>query len=103
MEGMTPIIFPEGKIGDEYPPILHEFKNGPFRLAIEHQIPIIPVTIMDNWKICWDDGKNYGCKPGISRMYIHTPIPTIGLKADDDEQLKKMVYDKISSKLAYKF
>ena len=103
LEGMTPVIFPEGKIGEEYPPILHAFKNGPFRLAIEHQIPIIPVTIIDNWKICWDNGKTYGCKPGISRIYVHTPIATKGLKTDDDEALKRLVYDKINSKLEYKF
>lgn len=100
--GMTPIIFPEGKIGEEYPPILHPFKNGPFRLAIEHQIPIIPITIRDNWKICWDDGKVYGVKPGISRVYVHQPIETKGLKIEDDERLKQLVYQKISSKLDYK-
>lgn len=101
-DGMTPVIFPEGKIGDEFPPLLHPFKNGPFRLAIEHQIPIIPITICDNWKICWDDGKVFGVRPGISKVYVHQPIETKGLKIEDDEHLKELVYQKISSKLEYK-
>ncbi|MBK0384220.1 1-acyl-sn-glycerol-3-phosphate acyltransferase [Pedobacter sp. SD-b] len=99
--GMSPIIFPEGKIGEEYPPILHHFKSGPFRLAIEHQIAIVPVTIKDNWKLFWDDGIKYGCKPGVSHICIHKPIETIGMDVKDDEVLKQMVYDKIASKLDY--
>jgi 1-acyl-sn-glycerol-3-phosphate acyltransferase len=33
--GISVIIFPEGKIGEEYPPVLHQFKNGSFKLAID--------------------------------------------------------------------
>lgn len=99
--GMSPIIFPEGKIGEEFPPVLHEFKNGPFRLAIEHQINIIPVTLQNNWKLWWDDGKKYGCKPGISHIYIHKPIDVSKFDLKDDLALKELVYQKISSKLNY--
>ncbi|MEO5910075.1 MAG: lysophospholipid acyltransferase family protein [Pelobium sp.] len=101
-EGMSPVIFPEGIIGEEYPPILHSFKSGPFRLAIEHKIPIIPVTIKDNWKILWDDGTIYGCKPGVSHICIHKPIPTDHFDLKDDDLLRDLVYQKISSKLDYK-
>lgn len=102
MDGMSPVIFPEGKIGEEYPPVLHQFKNGPFRLAIEHQIPIIPVTLKDNWKIWWDDGIKYGCKPGVSHICVHQPIDVSGYTLKDDEVLRELVYDKIKSKLDYK-
>ncbi len=101
-EGMSPVIFPEGKIGTEYPPILHEFKNGPFRLAIEHQIPIIPVTLKDNWKIWWDDGIKYGCKPGVSHICVHKPIDVSGFDIKDDEILRDLVFEKINSKLDYR-
>lgn len=102
-EGMSPVIFPEGKIGEEYPPILHEFKNGPFRLAIEHQVPIIPVTIKDNWKIWWDDGIKYGCKPGVSHICVHKPIDVSALSINDDELLRDLVYNKIKTGLDYSF
>ncbi len=101
--GMSPVIFPEGKIGEEYPPKLHEFKNGPFRLAIENQIAIVPVTIKNNWKLWWDDGIKYGCKPGVSHICIHKPIETMGMDVKDDEVLKEMVFEKIKLGLDYNY
>ncbi|HCN84151.1 MAG TPA: 1-acyl-sn-glycerol-3-phosphate acyltransferase [Sphingobacteriaceae bacterium] len=93
------IIFPEGKIGDEYPPLLHSFKNGPFKLAIEHQIPIIPVTIINAWQKLWDDGLKYGSSPGICDICIHKPIETHGLTMADADSLRDRVYEIIDSEL----
>ncbi|WP_430996812.1 lysophospholipid acyltransferase family protein, partial [Klebsiella pneumoniae] len=81
-QGISLVIFPEGKIGEDYPPVLHEFKNGPFRLAIERQIPIIPVSMVNNWKKMWDDGSKYGTRPGICDICIHSPVLTEGLSLD---------------------
>lgn len=97
--GITLIIFPEGKISDDYPPTLHEFKNGPFRLAIEHQIPIIPVSSSDIWEKLWDDGTKYGTKPGICNFYVHKPVPTTNLTVADADALRDEVYDIISKKI----
>jgi len=99
--GMSPVIFPEGKIGEEFPPLLHAFKSGPFRLAIAHQISILPVTIKDNWKVCWDNGDKFGLKPGISEIYIHKPVEVTGYTLSDDDALRQLVFDKIKSKLDY--
>lgn len=98
-KGMSLIIFPEGKIDDHYPPKLSEFKNGPFRLAIEKNIPIVPVSIINVWKISWDDGTMYGSKPGICDIYIHKPIDTSGLSYTDTDTLKDEVFNLINSKL----
>jgi len=46
---MSICIFPEGGVPDESI-VLDEFKDGAFRLAIEHQIPIVPMTFADNKK-----------------------------------------------------
>jgi 1-acyl-sn-glycerol-3-phosphate acyltransferase len=73
-EGVSLVIFPEGMIADDYPPKLNEFKNGPFRLAIEHKIPIIPVTSVNTWQVLWDTGTKYGSRPGICHFYVHKPI-----------------------------
>ncbi|WP_343532414.1 lysophospholipid acyltransferase family protein [Pedobacter sp.] len=97
--GMSLIIFPEGKIDDVYPPILQDFKSGPFRLAIEKNIPIVPVSITNVWKVMWDDGSKYGTRPGIVDIYVHEPILTSILAVENDEVLKNEVYDKINSKL----
>ncbi len=98
-KGMSLIIFPEGRIDDQYPPVLHEFKNGPFRLAIEKNIPIVPVSSMNVWKIMWDDGLKHGTRPGVGNIYIHEPISTQILGVESAEQLRQEVFNKINSKL----
>ncbi len=98
-KGMSLIIFPEGRIDELYPPALHEFKNGPFRLAIEYKIPIVPVSIQDIWEIMWDSGFKYGTRPGVGNIYIHKPIPTAILALENAEELKENVFKKINSKL----
>jgi 1-acyl-sn-glycerol-3-phosphate acyltransferase len=100
--GMSLVIFPEGLIGNEYPPILHEFKSGPFKLAINHKIDILPVSIINNWKLLWDDGKKSGFNAGVSKIYIHKPIDCSTLTHLDEEQIKDLVYQKIASKIDYK-
>lgn len=97
-QGMSLIIFPEGKIDDAYPPTLQEFKNGPFRLAIENNIPIVPVSIKV-WKIFWDDGFKFGSRPGIVDVFVHKPILTSNLVLENEPALKTEVYNKINSKL----
>lgn len=98
-KGMSLVIFPEGKIDDHYPPKLGEFKNGPFRLAIDKNIPLVPVSITNVWKINWDDGAKYGSKPGICDIYVHKPINTSELADVDSDILKEKVFQLIDSKL----
>jgi 1-acyl-sn-glycerol-3-phosphate acyltransferase len=97
--GITMIIFPEGKIGDDYPPTLHEFKNGPFKLAIDLKIPIIPVSSANTWKMLWDDGTKHGTKPGICNFYVHKPIDTSHLTPADADALRDEVYGLIKAKI----
>lgn len=98
--GITMVIFPEGKIADDYPPNLQPFKNGPFRLAIEHKVPIIPVSSSKAWKLLWDDGTRYGSRPGFCDFYVHKPIDTAHLTVDDADALRDEVYRIIDEKLA---
>lgn len=96
--GMNIVVYPEGMIGP-HPPKMVRFKNGPFKLAIEHQVPIVPVSMPDNWKILFVDGwKIYG-RPGIARVFVHSPIETKGLTLDDLESLKLKVYHIIEQQL----
>jgi 1-acyl-sn-glycerol-3-phosphate acyltransferase len=87
-KGISIAIFPEATIPD-CSPHLGRVKNGAFKLAIEKQIPIIPVVFLDNWKILPDGVlKKTGGAPGVSRVVIHLPIETIGLSEDDLSDLK---------------
>jgi 1-acyl-sn-glycerol-3-phosphate acyltransferase len=99
-QGHSLIIFPEGGIdGKTYPPRLLPFKDGPFRLAIEKKVCVVPVTMCDVWKKMWDDGNKYGSSPGICDIYIHKPINTHELTLADTDLLKNRVFNLINSKL----
>jgi 1-acyl-sn-glycerol-3-phosphate acyltransferase len=98
-EGTSVIIFPEGRIHHQYPPYLHDFKNGPFRLAIELKIPIIPVSSTDTWKVLWDTGLLHGSKPGICNIFVHKPVETANLTLDDTDALRDRVHNIIKQKL----
>lgn len=92
-------IFPEATIPN-FTPNLGNFKNGPFKLAIEKQIPIVPITYLDNWRILADSHKNKGQSgPGCSRVLIHEPIPTKGMTEENMNALKKRVYLTIQKSL----
>jgi len=98
-QGTSVVIFPEGTISKDYPPQLQEFKNGPFRLAIELKIPILPVTSLDTWKVMWDSGSVYGSRPGICHIFVHKPIETAHMTVEDADLLKDEVYKVIKQKL----
>jgi 1-acyl-sn-glycerol-3-phosphate acyltransferase len=96
---VTVIIFPEATIPDTHPPELHSFKNGPFRMAIELKVPIIPVTSLNTWEVLWDDGHKYGSKPGVCNIFVHKPIETAHLTIDDADALRDEVRSIISNKI----
>jgi 1-acyl-sn-glycerol-3-phosphate acyltransferase len=72
---------------------------GAFKLAIENAIPIVPVTILDNYYRMPDDGLKGGGSPGRMRMYIHKPVFVDGLTIQDAKQLSEKVFAIISHKL----
>jgi len=48
--GVGICIFPEGGVPEDRSMVLDKFKDGAFRLAIEHQIPVVPMSFYDNKK-----------------------------------------------------
>ena len=83
--GQSICIFPEGGIPDDATVDLDVFKDGAFRLAINHQIPIVPLTFPDNKKR-FSYAFFSGC-PGRMRAKMHKFIPTKGLSTDDTKTL----------------
>ncbi|WP_340076090.1 lysophospholipid acyltransferase family protein [Leptobacterium sp. I13] len=95
-EGLSICIFPEGGVPDESV-FLDKFKDGAFRLAIEYQIPIVPITFVDNKKrfpYTFMKGS-----PGKMRCIIHNFIKTEGLslvnKNEIKEKSKKIIYNQL--------
>lgn len=97
--GWSIVIFPEGGIPANAP-ILNPFKNGAFKLAIETGTPILPITIIDNWRLFNSDPLLTGqASPGISRLIVHKPIITAGMDKKDLIHLRKQTFDTINAPL----
>lgn len=99
-EGNSVVLFPEGTIPDDAPNMLR-FKGGAFKLAIEKQAPIIPVTFLSNYKrLQLSDGLFKGkAGPGIAKVIIHDAIPTKGLTLEDLLPLQDKVFNIINQEL----
>lgn len=97
-EGYSMVIYPEGTISNEG--VLKNFKNGAFKLAIEKQVPIIPVVNLNNWQLLQNGGffKSYG-RPGIARVIVGAPIPTKGLTEENLVDLRTEVHHFIKTEL----
>ena len=96
-QGLSVCIFPEGGVPDDESIVLDEFKDGAFRLAIEHQIPIVPMTFLDNKKrfsFTFLSGST-----GRMRVKIHSFVETKGLKLEDKVVVKKQVREAILKEL----
>ncbi len=96
-QGMSICIFPEGGVFDACD-LLCDFKSGAFRLAIEHQIPILPMTFADN-EIRLPYDFLAGGSPGKMRATIHKALPTKGLTLVDRNILKEQTRDVIYEEL----
>lgn len=85
-QGLSICIFPEGKVPEEHI-LLDEFKDGAFRLALEHQIPIVPMTFLDNKKRF--SYTFFSGSPGIMRVKMHKFINTALLELDSKKALRE--------------
>ncbi|MFV5690832.1 lysophospholipid acyltransferase family protein [Flavobacterium sp. LT1R49] len=96
-QGLSICIFPEGGIPDDESVILDTFKDGAFRLAIEHEIPIVPITFADNKKRF--SYKFFSGSPGLMRVKIHAHVETLGKKYVDRKEIREEVRETIYSQL----
>ena len=91
-QGLSICIFPEGGVPAENV-VLDSFKDGAFRLAIEHQLPIVPMTFADNKKrfsFTFMSGS-----PGVMRVKVHRFMATKNLTQDNKKELREQVRDVI--------
>jgi 1-acyl-sn-glycerol-3-phosphate acyltransferase len=85
--GRSIMIFPEGGIKSTNIPQMHlPLKDGAFVMAIQQQVPLVPITFLNNYKIQHDD--ELLIYPQTLRAVIHKPIDTTGMTQADVERLK---------------
>ena len=84
--GVSICIFPEGGVPEEHI-MLDDFKDGAFRLAINHKIPIVPLTFADNKKRLSYTFFSGG--PGKMRVKIHKFLSTEKLTIENTKPLNE--------------
>jgi 1-acyl-sn-glycerol-3-phosphate acyltransferase len=87
-QGLSICIFPEGGVPDESV-VLDEFKDGAFRLAIEHEIPIVPMTFFDNKRLF--SYTFLSGRPGLMRAKMHNFFDTKNQSPEFKKTLKNNV------------
>ena len=95
-QGLSICIFPEGGVPEEHI-VLDEFKDGAFRIAIEHQLPIIPMVFFDNKKRF--SYTFFSGSPGKMRAKILPIIETKGKTLEDKNEIKQLVRQSILEEL----
>jgi len=96
-KGISVCIFPEGKVPDDETIVLDKFQNGAFHLAIEYQIPIVPLIFYDCKKRF--SYTFFSGQPGNLRVKINKFVQTKGLKLSDKNSLKESTYQLIYKEL----
>lgn len=89
------MLFPEGtrtRDGE-----LGEFKDGAFRIAIEHQVPVLPLVLDGTFEAL--QAGSWKMNPTNAEVRVLAPISTEGLTKDDVPALREQVRDLIAAEL----
>jgi 1-acyl-sn-glycerol-3-phosphate acyltransferase len=71
------------------------FKKGPFHLAMEAGVPVIPVTLLGTYE-CWPKGQ-FASRGGTTTVVFHPPMDTKDFA--DRDALMAAVRETIASAL----
>jgi 1-acyl-sn-glycerol-3-phosphate acyltransferase len=82
--GLSICIFPEGGVPHDESILLDNFKDGAFRLAIEHALPIVPLVFPDNKKRL--SYTFFSGSPGLMRVKI---LPLVETVSDTGEPIDR--------------
>lgn len=88
--GVSILVFAEGT-QNRTKEILQPFKDGAFRIAVDTQLPIVPLVVVGAGALMAPAGLTI--KPGRIKVIVGEPIPVVGLTTDDTQALKQQVFD----------
>jgi 1-acyl-sn-glycerol-3-phosphate acyltransferase len=95
--GQSILIFPEGTM-NKTAQHLTDFYDGAFRIAIETQTPILPLTII-NTKELMIRANPTAIKPGLITCVFSPPFEVKGLSSEDLPELKAKVFAEMEMQL----
>ena len=93
--GDSVLLFPEG--GRSHAHGLMPFMRGPFLLAVEAGVPVVPVTLVGHAGVFSKDRR--AARPGETRFVLGAPIETAGLERADAAALRAQVRAVIEAEL----
>lgn len=97
--GLSICIFPEGGVPHDESILLDHFKDGAFRLAVEHHLPIVPLVFPDNKKRL--SYTFYSGSPGLMRVKILPLVETVSDKGEPlerkevREHVRSLIYNEL--------
>jgi 1-acyl-sn-glycerol-3-phosphate acyltransferase len=95
--GISVLIFPEGTRSKKAPQ-MRSFKKGPFKIAVDAGVPIVPIVFLDNYKRLGEGSMlEAKCGPGKARMVVLDPISTEGKTVKDLQELTDFAYLQIEN------
>lgn len=94
--GLSIAIYPEGAIPHNTPQLI-TFKDGAFRLSVEENVPIIPVTLPYNYRVLPVGKSVFGSRD--IKIIIHEPLNTKENPIHDYRELRDKTYAVISEEL----
>ena len=98
-KGRSVMVFPEGGMKTKNPPQMHQpLQNGAFQIAIQQQVPIVPITLLNNYQIL-PDRKPLRMTRLPARVVVHEPLSTTGLTQQDRDALRQQCFDIIQQEL----
>lgn len=97
--GFSICIFPEGGVPHDESIVLDTFKDGAFRLAADHHLPIVPLVFPDNKKRL--SYTFYSGSPGLMRVKMLPPVETVSVAGEpkDRKELREEVRSLILNEL----
>ena len=96
-QGLSICIFPEGGVPHDESVVLDTFKDGAFKLAIEHQLTIVPLTFPDNKKRF--SYTFFSGSPGLMRAKIHSFVETKNHKIEEKAIIREQIRTTILTQL----
>ena len=92
--GYSMMIFPEGHRSKSSE--MREFHAGSFKLAYRAEVPIIPVTISNTYKMYEETGHSQSTD---LTLIFHPAIPTKGITREEQREIPAKVYEIIKESL----
>lgn len=92
-------VFPEGTRNKTNPGEVLPFKKGAFHMAVNAQVPIVPMIISNIWRVCDPFGDGWHWRGGDLYIQCLDPIPTKGKTTADIDALIGEAYTTMADAL----